>query len=334
MKAPVAVLGEGAWGTVLAQVLAQNGHPVRLWCYHPDVADHIKKNRRNETYLPGIKLSPLIHPSADMHEVVQGVSRIFEAIPTQFLRSVVEQARPYCHQDQVWVILSKGIEESSLLLPTQIIQQVCSFQVPVVVLSGPSFARDLAREQLTAVVIAADDRVRAQQVCTLVATDYLKPYVSSDVVGVQACAAFKNIIALGVGLVAGAGYGENTRAYMMTRGLQEMALFVRSFGGCPQTVFGLAGVGDTVLTSMGSMSRNVQAGGYIARGMTIDELRQKMAVLPEGITTLGAAHSWMCQKKIKLPLSEKIFEVIHKKKTVPAMLEYLMQQPFDVECLV
>ncbi len=328
------MLGEGAWGTSMAILLANNGYRVNLWCYHDEIAQEIKSTRINQCYLPGIKIPELIYPTSDIKEAVSGATYLFEAIPTEFLRSIVEQVKSVYVSEHIWVVLSKGIEEGTLLFPSQIIKEICGPDVKTAVVTGPSFARDVAEQQMTAVVIAADDCLRAKDIYELLSNNYFKPYLSMDIIGVQAAGAFKNIIALGVGLVSGAGKGDNTRAYVITRGLQEMALFVHSLGGCTQTVSGLAGVGDLILTCMGDLSRNIRVGHRVAEGESLGEIKQEKGALPEGINTIKSVYEIMQRDKLKLPVCAGIFDIVFNQQSVQEILNRLMDQPFEIECLV
>ena len=337
MKQSICMLGEGAWGTSMSLLLAHNGHRVNLWCYHEEVAREIQKTRFNQRYLPGIKIDDHIYPMTDIKKAISGATVIFEAIPTEFLRSVVERVMPYYDPEkQSWVVLSKGIEDKTLLLPGQIIQQLFGPEsdVKITVVTGPSFAQDVARQKMTAVVVAADDCTRAKAINELLANHYFKTYLSMDIIGTQAAAAFKNVIAVGVGLVSGAGGSDNTRAYIITRGLQEMALFVQALGGKPQTVSGLAGVGDLILTCMGGLSRNIALGEHFARGASLREIEEQLGALPEGINTLKSVYEIMQRDNFQLPVCAGIFDIIFNNKSVSDVLDELMEHPFEIECLV
>lgn len=329
----VAVLGEGSWGTAMATVLAANGLKVKLWCHDAQIAQEIKKSRINEQYLPGIVLSDLIEPITDMQQVLEGVKFIFEAIPTQYLRVVIAEAARYCTPEQVWVVLSKGIEQDTLLFPTQILDDVCGHEVKKAVVVGPSFADDVARKQVTAVIVAATDCAAGLEIQKLLANSYFRPYISLDVIGAQVAAALKNVIALGIGLADGAGYTDNTKVYLLTRGLQETAALAHALGGRVQTMLGLAGVGDLVLTAMGSLSRNVRLGRQLAQGQQLEEIAQQTGAMPEGINTLKSVHQLIEQKKLSLPVCHGIYRIVFEHKNLEDILQELMQRPLERECI-
>src|SRR3990170_5339789 len=218
----ISVLGEGAWGTAIAIVLAENGYKVNLWCYDEHVANLINTKHVNEQYLPSVVLSTLIVATTDIKAALSDAQFIFEAVPTEFLHAVVSQAVEFCVPEQMWIVLSKGIDKNFLLFPSQIIQKVCGASQQVAIVSGPSFAHEVAQKKMTTIVVAADNLKHAIAVQQIVTTDYFKTYISSDVIGVSAASAFKNVVALAVGLADGAGYADNFKAFLITLGLNEM----------------------------------------------------------------------------------------------------------------
>lgn len=194
----VTIVGEGAWGTAVATLLAHNGYHVRLWCHNKELVDTINTTHRNERFLPGVTLSDNIRAVANLQEALKDVSWIFEAIPVKYLRSTLIEAKPYVHSLQKWVILSKGIEQNTLLFPHQIIDDVFARSVPSLVFAGPSFAMDVARHQITAVTIAAVDCDDAKALQKMLANNYFRPYITTDVIGVEVGAALKNVITIGI----------------------------------------------------------------------------------------------------------------------------------------
>jgi glycerol-3-phosphate dehydrogenase (NAD(P)+) len=323
----ISVLGGGAWGTALATVLAHNGHTVRLWCYEAEAADTITTQHINQRYLHDISLSTSITATTDMHQVISGTQWIFQAVPVAHMRTVMQQAKQYCTPNQKWVVLSKGVEQSSLLLPGSIIDDVLGYEAKKVVVSGPSFARELAVRQLTGVTVACADQALAHEVQTLLANNYLYCDMSRDPHGVQACGAFKNVIALGLGMLHGAGCADNTRAFMLTRGLQELALLVQALGGMQETVYGLAGVGDVVLTSLGNLSKNRAVGERLGKGETLQEITTSLhGQLPEGINTVKSVYQLQHNYDLKLPVFSGIYQVIFEGEPVADMMAELMYQ--------
>ena len=328
----IGILGEGAWGTAVATVLSHNGHTVKLWCYNKELVAEINRTHFNKRYLPGVQLSERIQAVAKIGEAVGDIDWIFEAIPVTHLRSVLEQARHCYDKRQTWVILSKGIEQETLLFPTGILDEVFKTTVNQMVFAGPSFAQEVAKQQITAVTLAAPDCEKGEQLQKLLANDYFRPYVSTDMIGVQVGAAVKNVITLGVGMLAGAGYTDNPQAFILTRGLHEIVELSRALGGRQETVYGLSGVGDLVLTAMGSLSRNREVGVRLGKGEALDSILEETGSIPEGINTVKAVYQLMQQQQLDLPICAGIYDIIFKEKTVETWLKDLMSKPLSMEC--
>ena len=332
MKKTVCVLGEGAWGTAVSTLLAHNGYTVKLWCHDPEVAQTIDTTRFNERYLPGVRLDELIMPVTNLSEAVGNVNWLFEAIPVQFLRTVLEQVKDVVIAEQKWIVLSKGIEQDTLLLPTQLIDEVLEKQVPKAVVVGPSYAKDLSEKQITAVTLAASDCDLGLPLQKMLANDYFRPYLSLDLIGAQVGAAIKNVIALAVGMLDGAGYDDNVKAFLFTRGLVEMVTIAQALGGEKETLYGLSGVGDLVLTAMGKHSKNREVGRRLGAGQTLEKILDETGYIPEGINTANSVYQLMQQKKLDLPVCSGVYEIIHNKKSIPALLNDLMNRPLQQEC--
>lgn len=330
----VCVLGEGAWGTAISTLLANNGFTVKLWCYDPKVAQAIVDTRYNERYLPGVQLSELIIPTTNLSEAVGNVPLVFEAIPVKFLRTVLQQVKDVVVPEQKWIVLSKGIEQESLLLPTQLIDEVFEKQLPKAVLVGPSYAKDLSEKQITAVTLAATDCNFGLALQKMLANDYFRPYLSLDIIGVQVGAAIKNVVTLAVGMLDGAGYDDNVKAFIFTRGLGEMVTIAQAFGGKAETLYGLSGVGDLVLTAMGKQSKNREVGRRLGIGQSLEKILDETGYIPEGINTINSVYQLMQQKNLDLPVCQGVYEIIHNKKSISALLEDLMQRPLEQECLI
>jgi glycerol-3-phosphate dehydrogenase (NAD(P)+) len=327
----ICILGAGSWGTAVASLLSQNGHHIKLWCREPEIATDIKQNGTNSKYLSGVTLSSLIEPVTDLKEALCGANFVFEAIPVKFLRSVLMETTQCFSPNQIFVILSKGIEET-LMLPSQIIDDVYGYNVKKVILSGPSYARDLAEKQITAVTIAAQDCATAQEVQHLIATSHFRPYISLDLIGAQVGGALKNVIALAIGILDGAGYGDNVKAYILTRGLNELVQLSQALGGKQETIYGLSGVGDLVLTSMGKLSKNVAAGKEIGKGKTLNEISESMGNLPEGINTVQSVQKLISQHQLDLPICTGVYQIIFNNQKIEDFLQSLMNRPLKPEC--
>lgn len=329
----VAVLGEGAWGTACAQLLADNDCDVILWSYDAAVAESMRSTLRNDRYLPGITLNSSLKITANLGEALHDRDWVFETTPVKFLRTVLMHAKPYVTDRQTWVVLSKGIEEHTLLLPTQIIADVLGTHVKVAVCAGPSFAKELAMRCITAVTVAIPDGTDESVLPELLANNYFRPYRSTDIIGVQVSAAFKNVIALGIGMLDGAGYLENTKAFLLSRSVQEMARLVVAMGGKQETVYGLSGIGDLVLTCMGSSSRNLTVGRRLGAGHTLENILNDTGYIPEGVNTVQSIYQLMRKYEVTLPVCQGIYDVMEGKITIHEMLTSLMQQPISGEPL-
>ena len=316
----IAVLGAGAWGTAVSQLLADNGHEVLLWCYEPLVAQTIQNSRINETYLSGVKLHERITATTDLSQIAS-CSWVFEAIPVAFLRAVVQQAKNFVSPVATWVILSKGIEHDTLMLPCAIVQDVMGKEVKVAVFAGPTFAKELAEKQFTATALASNDDCVLQALYNLLANRYFRPFGTNDLIGAQVGGAIKNVLALAVGLAHGSGYKDNTVAYLLTRGLSEIGLLATHLGGKRETVYGLSGLGDMILTCTGSLSKNLKAGRLVAQGSSLDDLVTIFKTLPEGINTVQSVQQLTERNQFQAPLCNAVYEIIFHKKPVTFLFE-------------
>lgn len=327
----IVVLGEGAWGNAMALLLACNGHDVTIWCHHATVADDINTMHENKRFFPGFSLDKTIKATTDMTEALSSADIVFEAIPVKYLRStlLLVDKRFFALP---WVMLSKGIEQKTLLFSTQILDDVAGHPVQSAVLSGPSFARDVALRQPTAVTIATKDCLLGAKLYDIVKNDYFRPYVSRDVVGVQIGGALKNVLALGVGILEGAGYQDNARALFLTRGLQELALLAEKLGGSRDTLYGLSGMGDLILTAMGQESRNTSIGRTLGSGVPMAQALQEREVAPEGINTAYSVHELLVREQLEAPVLEGIYRIINEEMIIQELFAQLMQQPFANEC--
>ncbi len=328
----IAVLAEGAWGTAIAMLLAYNGHEVTIWSYCTEVVEQINQLHENKRFLPGISLSTSLLATNSIDEAVCDAEWIFEAIPVQFLRKTIAQSKDFFKPHQKWVVLSKGIEQETLLFPSEIIADVLGKDTLIFVLAGPSFARDVAERKTTAVTVASIDCDHARELQAIVANDYFRPYLSTDMIGMQVGAAVKNLITLGIGMLEGAGYTDNTKAFLLTRGLHEIAQLTVLLGGKKETVYGLSGVGDLVLTSYGDLSKNLQVGRCFGAGETLDEILERTGYIPEGINTVQAIHQLIQRNNLSLPVCDAIYRVIFSRIALEDMIKELMAQSLSAEC--
>ncbi len=318
----VSVIGEGAWGTALASLLADNGYQVTLWCHDHDVAQQIRDTRKNNKYAPNFNLNKNIIPTTELREAFVNTI-IFFAIPVRYTRDILKQCASYYNQEQIWVMVNKGIEQETLLVPTQILNQVFNTQVNSVALAGPSFAHDLMNKQPTGVVLSSLDNNLILEIKKLVENSYFFTQESRDILGVQLAAALKNIFALGMGILEGAGYGTNTQALFLTKSLEEIKKLILANKSSVETVYGLAGVGDLLLTCFGKQSRNRQFGMLIGQQKSIEEATKFFATAPEGLNTLKSIQELAKKLSCQLPICSAIYHIIFESQKPESIVKVL-----------
>ena len=306
----VSVIGAGSWGTALAELLATNGHAVGLWARRPEVVSSINQEHLNPRYLKDAALSEGIVATTSYPEALEGAQAAVIVTPSSILRDVAHTLSPLVADGLPVVICSKGVEEGSGLLPTQVFEAELGNNERLAVLSGPNHAEEVIRALPTATVIASASPGTAAFFQGLFAADAFRPYVSDDVCGVELCAAFKNVIAIAVGLSFGLGFGDNTAALLMTRGLAEMGRLVQACGGRTMTCMGLAGAGDLIATCTSAHSRNRSFGEMLAAGKTIEDFTEKTHMVAEGalacktLQTLAQAH------QVELPITDMVRDIV------------------------
>lgn len=300
MELRATVLGGGAWGCAVACLLADRGYDVLIWCRETEIADEINTTHTNSMYLAGLTLHKKIKSTTDLALAAQHANLVFEAVPVAYLRSVLQAFKTY-NKNHRWVILSKGMEQHSFALPTQIIDEVLK-PVASAVLVGPTFARDLAEKQFSAAVLASTDEAFRNELMAILPTYYFTLFPSRDTIGVQVAGAIKNVLAIAVGIAKGAGCKDNTTAYLLTMGMEEMAELLAFFGGNRATMYGLAGLGDMLLTCTGSLSKNQRAGTLLGQGKSVSDVRSELKTLPEGINTAQSLAVLMEREKIFFPI--------------------------------
>ena len=324
------VIGAGAWGTAFAIHLAKQGYKISLWCYENKTAENITKGENND-FLPGIEIPKLIKPTTQLSTVVEGAKAIFFAVPVQNLASVVSRISPHdISKAQIFISLSKGIERSTGKLPSQIIDEALKIPLKTIALSGPSFADEVTKERPT-VMVAAGNIQLSRDVRRIVASDYLRAYSSDDRVGVELSAALKNVLALASGMSDGLGLGENARSALIVRGLAEMQRLTLALGANPQTAFGIAGLGDLVLTCTSGKSRNYRFGQMLAQGNPASKIISLNKWVAEGVFTAKAALELAKKHGVELPITEQVSEVIEENKTPLEVSYALMTRPLKDE---
>ncbi|MGC4092404.1 MAG: NAD(P)H-dependent glycerol-3-phosphate dehydrogenase [Polyangiaceae bacterium] len=326
----VAVLGAGAWGTALSRQLAERGQRVRLWSFRPEHAQALREQRENVEFFPGHKLHEAVEPEHELGRAVADASAVLVVVPTPAVRATLLAARESLAAGTLIVLASKGIETSSAMLLSEVVGDVlgADFERRSVALSGPSFAEEVARGLPTNLVAASRESASATAAQALLSSERLRVYTSSDPVGVQVGGALKNVMAIAAGASDGLGFGHNTRAGLITRGLAEMARLAAAKGGEAGTLSGLSGLGDLVLTATGALSRNRTLGFELARGRTLAEAQQALGHVAEGVTTAKSAHELGARLGVELPISSTVYRVLYEDKPVyDAVRELLHRMP-------
>jgi len=312
----IGVIGAGSWGTTLANVLAKKGHDVTLWVYEADLAKRLQETGVNDLYLEGITLSSKLAYTNDLSEAAQNSQLILLVSPSQVMRHVLKDLKAYIPEDCLLVSAAKGIENGTLLTMSEVLQEVLGEQVAKrsAFLSGPSFAREVAAEQPTAVTVAAVNPEVAHRVQEIFSTDYFRVYTNQDVVGVEIGGAMKNVIALAAGVGDGLGFNHNARAALITRGLVEISRLGEAKGAQEATFSGLAGMGDLVLTCTGDLSRNRSVGIELGKGRKLDEILNQMRMVAEGVKTTLSAYQLAAKLGVAMPITEQMYQVLYKEK--------------------
>jgi glycerol-3-phosphate dehydrogenase (NAD(P)+) len=322
----VAVIGAGAWGTALSLLLASRQNAVKLWTWEAEHAVEMERARENARFFPGFPLDAAIAATSDLGAAVAGAELVVIVVPTFAYRATVTRLAPYLAAQALLVSATKGIEEESLALPSEILAEVLEPSVArrAVVLSGPSFAGEVAKGLPTNVVAASVDASRAAAVQERMATSRFRIYTSEDPIGVEVGGALKNVIAIAVGACGALGFGHNTRAALITRGLAEMSRLAQAKGGSVLTLAGLSGLGDLVLTCTGELSRNRTVGHEIGLGKPLAEVLQQLGHVAEGVPTAASAYHLANRLGVDLPITQEVYRVLHEgKKPVDAVRDIL-----------
>ncbi|NPA53743.1 MAG: NAD(P)-dependent glycerol-3-phosphate dehydrogenase [Aquificae bacterium] len=320
----LSIIGSGSWGTALAQAFSKNFKEVYLWGRDKEVIDSLNKNHENPKYLTGIKLSKNIKGLTDINEAFEKGDIIIIAVPTQRIRETLKNV--YISLEKPVISASKGIEISTLKLISQIIEEILKIKKEnIFVLSGPSFAKEVALGLPTAVTLAGEEK-KAEKLQNVLNTPSFRLYISEDVTGVQIGGAVKNIIAIATGASDGLGLGDNARAGLITRGLYEMTKIAKIFGGKPETLYGLSGLGDLVLTATGNLSRNRTFGYLLGKGLSIEKAFKKVGQVVEGAKTVKAIKQLAEKHNVELPISEVVYQVIYENLSPKEAVKILMNR--------
>lgn len=328
----IAVIGAGSWGTALAVVLeSRGGHSLVLWSHTERVAEILQQANENRPYLPGIAISPSILVTADIHVAIRDAEILILAVPSQHLRAVCRAMAPFLVTGQIIVSATKGIEDGSFLRMTQVIEEVLTaenLQLPRGVLSGPSFAQEVAAGAPTAIAIASEDSAIAARIQEEFSSPTLRLYTNSDVVGVELAGALKNVIAIAAGATYGLRLGHNSVAALVTRGIAEMTRLAVACGGQRETLAGLAGLGDLVLTCTGALSRNRHVGVELGSGRKLTQILAHMhGQVAEGVRTTHAAVGLAERVDVEMPITEKVAAVLNEQISAKEALKELMSRP-------
>jgi glycerol-3-phosphate dehydrogenase (NAD(P)+) len=336
----IAVIGAGAWGTAISIVLGRKqAHNVRLWAHEPEVRDSIAANRVNELFLPGLTIPDSVRCTNSFEEALEAAEIVVSVMPSHHTRKIFETMRPHLRSEMLFVSATKGIENDSLLRMTEVITEVlgkqrAGFRARIGAVSGPSFAREVAKGDPTAVTIASTDHELAATVQREFSDPRFRVYTNDDVVGVELGGALKNIIAIAAGILFGQELGHNTVAALITRGLAEMTRLVVACGGKPTTMSGLAGLGDLVLTCTGGLSRNRSVGVELGRGRKLDEIIAGMhGMVAEGVLTTNAAVGLAHSAKVEMPITEQMHAILQQGKAVEDAIRDLMGRPSTSESI-
>ncbi|MGQ9920721.1 MAG: NAD(P)H-dependent glycerol-3-phosphate dehydrogenase [Desulfobacca sp.] len=327
----VAVIGAGSWGTALAHHLGCLGHEVRLWVFEPDLLDILVRQRENTVFLPGIKLSPNISYWGDQQQAVQGVVIVVMAVPSHVFRPVLSSLQ-LAEMRQVTVVsATKGIETDTLLTMEGVVREVWGPEQAYAVLSGPSFALEVAQAQPTVVTVASRQRDVAKTIQRLFFSPSFRVYTTYDVTGVELGGALKNVMALASGILDGLGLGANSRAALITRGLAEIIRLGTRLGANPMTLAGLAGLGDLVLTCTSDQSRNYRVGRRLGAGEPLPEILAGMKMVAEGIRTTAATHFLAQKLGVEMPIVEQVYRILYEQQPPQQAVRALMTRALKDE---
>jgi glycerol-3-phosphate dehydrogenase (NAD(P)+) len=329
----IAIIGGGSWGTALAIVLAPRFRTIRLWVFEPDLALRMSATRENDVYLPGLPLPDHVEVVSDMAAAIEGAGIVLGVMPSRHARRLWRQALPCLDSSMTLVSATKGIETGTLMRPTEVLTEVLRerFEPRVAALSGPTFAREVARGEPAALVVASSGSRTASDIQQAFSGPTFRLYTNGDVVGVELGGALKNVIAIAAGVVQGLGLGNNTMAALITRGLAEITRLAVAMGAQQRTLAGLAGLGDLVLTCTGELSRNRHVGIELAKGRKLAEIVASTPMIAEGIETCGAAVALGARFGVDLPMIQQIHTVLHNSKPVRDAIRELMDRALKSE---
>ncbi|MGV8074073.1 MAG: NAD(P)H-dependent glycerol-3-phosphate dehydrogenase [Syntrophobacteraceae bacterium] len=330
---PIGVVGAGSWGATLAQVLAEKGYGVDLWVYEEDLCRIIRETRENTFYLPGFILNENIVVHHDLERVVKHHKILVMVVPSHVYRETIVKMLPFLEKGAIVVSATKGIENDTLLTMSEVWNEIVPSRkfIHVLSLSGPSFAKEVSRKIPTAITLAAEDLDIAKMIQEVFSTKYFRVYTSLDKVGVELAGAVKNVIALAAGVCDGLGFGHNTMAALITRGLAEISRLGVKMGANPLTFSGLSGVGDLFLTCTGDLSRNRMVGIQLGKGRKLDEILAEMRMVAEGVKTARSVYFLAKRMQVEMPISEQVYKILYEDKDPACAVRELMERALKHE---
>ncbi|MFZ0392152.1 MAG: NAD(P)H-dependent glycerol-3-phosphate dehydrogenase [Calditrichia bacterium] len=329
MDYQISVIGAGSWGTTLAVLLANNGHKVMLYVYEAEQFSAMQRERVNSVYLPGVKLPDSLRLTHDLEEAVVFAEHLVLAVPSHTVRSVLKRVPQKKLQHKLFINVAKGIENDSLMRMSQVIEEESGVDPDrIATLSGPSHAEEVSQGVATAVVAASRNLKTARRVREIFRTDTFRVYSSSDISGVELGGSLKNVIAIAAGIADGAGFGDNTKAALMTRALVEMTRLGMEMGAHLPTFSGLSGMGDLIVTCMSRHSRNRFVGEEIGKGKSLQSILDKMVMVAEGVRTTRSVHQLQKKYQVEMPISEQVYQVLfHQKNPELAVRDLMTRDP-------
>ncbi len=329
----LAIIGGGSWGTALAIVLAPRFERLRLWVYEPDLVQRMSTSRENDVYLPGFQLAAHVEVHNELAAALEHADVVLGVMPSHLARPLYKQMAPHLTPSMHLVSATKGLEAGTLLRVSEVIRQVIEPHFPprVAVISGPTFAREVARGDPTALVVASTDRQLAENIQGAFSGPTFRLYTSGDPIGVEIGAAVKNVVAIGAGVCHGLGLGHNAVAALITRGLAEISRLALAMGGQPKTLAGLAGLGDLVLTCTGDLSRNRHIGMELAKGKKLDEVVASMKMVAEGIKTTTATVDLARQHSVEMPIAHQMHAMLQLGRPPREAIRQLMERSLKGE---
>lgn len=325
----ISVIGTGAWGTALAHIMAEKGLPTTLWARREALAKSINETHKNPDHLPDIELSHNISATTDLAETVKN-DIILMVTPAQAVRSILTQMKPYIRESHALILCSKGIEQETLLLMSDVAQEILP-NIKTAILSGPNFAKDIAQAKPSATTLASNSQPLAETLQNALATPFFRPYVTTDIIGTQIAGALKNVIAIACGITKGLDFGESATASLITRGLSEITRLGLAMGAKPETFLGLCGVGDMMLTCSSEQSRNFSLGLRLGQGIQINDIMKSTNSVTEGVHTAKTCVALAKKHGVNMPICENIYACIHTDQPISEALKNVLNRPLSHE---